>query len=156
REQVYVPYAQSPRDRLVFAVAAPGSPAALLPSLRRALTALDRDIPLARARRLSRAVAEARTTPRFAARGAGLLAMLSLALTAIGVYGVAAGNAAERTREIGVRIALGAEPSRVVRMMLADGGRPVAAGVAAGAAGAVAARPLLAHLVFGVGPGDPA
>jgi ABC-type antimicrobial peptide transport system permease subunit len=83
-------------------------------------------------------------------------ALLALALGAVGVYGVMAHLVARRHREIGIRIALGALPREILGMVLSQGLSLAALGIAAGIVGALAATRLLAGLLFGVAPGDPA
>jgi ABC-type antimicrobial peptide transport system permease subunit len=91
---------------------------------------------------------------RFAARLAALFALVALTVGAVGVYGVVAYQATARTRELGVRAALGATAGSLRRMVLADGGRLAAWGVALGLAAAVASTRLLGGLLYGVSPLD--
>jgi predicted permease len=93
--------------------------------------------------------------PRFYMMLLGAFAIAGVMLAAIGIYGVMSYNVARRTREIGIRIALGAEPRTIRRMVLASGLRTTLAGVALGVAGAWAATPLLSSLLYGVKPNDP-
>jgi macrolide transport system ATP-binding/permease protein len=92
---------------------------------------------------------------RLIARLTSLFGLLALLLAAIGLYGVTAYTVVRRTPEIGIRMALGAEPARVVASVLADGLRPAAAGIALGLAGAAALTSLLSSVLFDVAPGDP-
>jgi ABC-type antimicrobial peptide transport system permease subunit len=85
----------------------------------------------------------------------GGFSLASLLLAAIGVYGVLAYSVTQRTREIGVRIALGAEPLTITRMVVASGARMVVIGAAAGLAAALALSGLMRSLLFGIGPRDP-
>jgi ABC-type antimicrobial peptide transport system permease subunit len=93
--------------------------------------------------------------PRFYASLLGTFAGLALALAAVGIYGVVAHTVARRTREIGVRIALGAPAAQVGRMVMREGMQVVAIGLAAGLAGGAAASRLLAGLLYGVAATDP-
>ena len=93
--------------------------------------------------------------PRYAVVLFGLLAGIALVLSAVGLYGVVAFAVAQRTREIGIRIALGAEPRRVVRLILGDGMRLAIAGCGIGVIGAYAATRTLTALLYGVSPKDP-
>jgi len=92
---------------------------------------------------------------RVAAAGATVLGVVALALASIGLYGVLAYVVAQRTREIGVRVALGASPTHVVRLVLAEGSWLIGIGVAVGIAGAIAGAPLLSALLLDVGTRDP-
>jgi ABC-type antimicrobial peptide transport system permease subunit len=85
----------------------------------------------------------------------GGFSLASLLLAAIGVYGVLAYSVTQRTREIGVRIALGAEPLTITRMVVASGARMVMIGAAAGLVAALALSGLMRSLLFGIGPRDP-
>ena len=86
----------------------------------------------------------------------GVLAIVAIVLSAVGVYGLLAYTVSQRSQEIGVRLALGAEPSRVGRMILADGMRLALFGIVPGVLGAYAAARTMSALLFGVAPGDPA
>jgi len=133
-----------------------GDPAALTASVRAALWAVDRDVPVFDVRAMSAIVARSLATRSFAVTLLGSFAAVALLLAVIGLYGVLSYAVTQRTSELGVRFALGATPGRVVRMVLGDGLRLVAAGAAVGlAAGAVAAR-LMSGLLFGIRAFDPA
>jgi putative ABC transport system permease protein len=92
---------------------------------------------------------------QFSAVLLGGFSLASLLLAAIGVYGVLAYSVTQRTREIGVRIALGAEPLTITRMVVASGARMVMIGAAGGLAAALALSGLMKSLLFGIGPRDP-
>ncbi|MEM7583588.1 MAG: ABC transporter permease [Acidobacteriota bacterium] len=131
-------------------------PAALAGPLRSVVSRIDPALPLAREQAgdayLTNAVAE----PRFNATLLGAFGGLALLLAAVGVFGVISYTVAQQVREIGVRIALGADAKRIVRWVLGRGFRPVAWGIVAGLAGAALSNRLLASLVFGVPTLDPA
>jgi putative ABC transport system permease protein len=93
--------------------------------------------------------------PRFRSLLMAVFAASALLLSAIGIYGVIAYSVAQRTQEIGVRIALGATPMGVVRMVLGQGGRLAVVGIALGLGGAAGLTPLLQRMLFGVDPSDP-
>jgi ABC-type antimicrobial peptide transport system permease subunit len=124
--------------------------------VREAVRAFDADLPLYRIRSMEDAVSESLAEPRLATSLLGLFAALALLLAAVGVYGVVAYSVATRTREIGVRVALGADRTRVVGMVLYEGLRPVVVGVAFGLGGAWAATGLVRSMLFGVAPNDTA
>jgi putative ABC transport system permease protein len=103
---------------------------------------------------MSDAVSEALGVPRFAARVLSAFGLVALLLAALGLYGLVAYSVSRRTREIGVRVALGARAAHVARLVLGDALGPAVAGVAVGLAGALLASRLLAKLLFAVGPTD--
>ena len=103
---------------------------------------------------MSDAVAEALGGPRFAARVFTAFALVGLLLAALGLYGLVSYAVGRRTREIGVRVALGARPLDVARLVLDEGLRPAVLGVALGLAGVLAGARLLSSLLFGVRPTD--
>jgi len=99
-------------------------------------------------------VHEALAGPRFAARVLTAFALVALSLAALGLYGLIAYAVGRRTREIGVRVTLGARPLDVARLVLREGLVPAAFGVALGLLGALAAARVVSRLLFGVGPTD--
>jgi len=161
---IYVPYAQHPMREVNYFIRRAGGGAAadsvaagapLLPAVRHALRAFDPNLPLVRLQPL-RASADLGLLPqRVAATVAGSLGSLALLLAGIGVYGVTAFAVASRTREIGVRMALGADRARVMRMVFAQGVRLAAIGGSIGVAMAIGVAQLISSLLFGVSPLDP-
>lgn len=154
----YVPYRQRvlPFVRDVSVVVRSASdPGALLPPLRRALLAVDPDLPVYRARTLDAIVSGSVETRRFNAALLQTFALMALALAMIGVYGVLNYTVGQRTREIGVRIALGAPPAAVRRLVLADGLALVGRGLGLGLPLALASSRLLEGMLFAVRPWDP-
>jgi putative ABC transport system permease protein len=154
----YVPYAQRvlpfPRDvSVVVRVAADPGPS--LPALRRALLAVDPDLPVYRARTLDAVVSGSVESRRFNATLLQSFASLALALAMIGIYGVLSYTVGLRTREIGVRVALGAPPSAVRRLVLEDGLGLAAGGLALGLPLALGLSRLLEGMLFAVRPWDP-
>jgi putative ABC transport system permease protein len=131
-------------------------PSALAPRIRSAVARIDRAVPVTAPRRVETLVADSAARTRFTVVLLATFAGVALALGAVGIYGVVAYAVARRTREIGVRIALGARASDVLRMVLREGGVLAGAGVALGLVGALAASRLLAGFLFGVTPNDPA
>jgi predicted permease len=158
RHFVYVPLAQNPMRTLhYFLHAADGraAGAALAPAVRSALRSLDPNLPLIHFAPLASYADLGLLPQRLAASVAGSLGMVALLLSAIGVYGVTAFAVASRTREIGLRMALGADRRRVLREVVRQGLRVTAVGAAVGFAGALAVTQLLTSLLFGVSPSDP-
>jgi putative ABC transport system permease protein len=128
--------------------------AAFAPELRRAVWTVDRDQPIA-ARLLEDTLANGQAAPRFQAFLLTLFATLALALAAVGIYGVVAYAVSQRAAEIGLRLALGAEASRLLRWIVARSLRPVLAGAAIGLAAAILLARMLDGFLFEVSPVDP-
>jgi predicted permease len=154
RPTIYVAHAQWPVDYLGVALRTGGEPARLAEAARRAVAELDPDLPVFRVRTLEQLAADAVAQPRLYATLFALFAAVAVALAALGVYGVLAHGVASRTREIGVRVALGAGRGEVVGMVMRQGALLAGAGVALGLAGARASAGVMARLLFGVGPAD--
>jgi putative ABC transport system permease protein len=134
---------------------ASADPMALAPTIRRAVASVDARQPFTDVRSMREYVSMALVRPKLYARLVGSFAFLALFLAAIGLYGLLAYTVSQRTHEIGVRMALGAEPGEVLRATMWDGGKLIAAGVALGTAGAYALGSVLAKFLFGVRPVDP-
>ena len=154
--EVYLAHAQWPVDFVTVALRSRREPLALLEPARQTLRRLDPEVPLARARSMEQLVALAVARPRFYLTLLAAFAAAALVLAAIGVYGVMAFAASRRVREIGIRVALGAQRRDILRLLLAESGRLALCGIALGAAGTLAAARLLAGLLHGVEPRDPA
>jgi putative ABC transport system permease protein len=131
-------------------------PRSAINSIRAAVSALDRDVPVARVYTLDQLIDESVTAPRFRTILVTVFAIVGLALAAIGIYGVMAYSVSERARELSVRIALGATTGDVMRMVLVEAFTLAAAGVAVGVAGAIATTRVMAALLFGITLTDPA
>jgi len=153
--QIYVPFEQSPERSMVLAARTSGDPLALVPAVRRAIAAIDSDLPLADVSTLEDRKAVALARPRVNATVLGGFALAALVLAAVGIYGVVAYGVVQRTRELGIRMALGAGGSTLLRMVIRQGMMPVLGGMAVGLVGALAGGRLLRGLLFGVGSGDP-
>jgi predicted permease len=151
----YLPYAQGPNAALVVALRTEGDPRALAQPLARAVLSIDPDLPVYDVTTLEERLAEEEGPSSAIAALMGSYAGLALLLSALGVYGALAHRVAARTREIGLRMALGAGRSDIVRMVLRDGMALVAAGVVLGLSLALALSRAIAGLLFGVSPTDP-
>ena len=125
-------------------------------TLRRELRGMDSNVPIMRVRRLTQDVNADLQSERLIALLAGLFGVLALGLASVGLYGVMAYAVAQRTREVGIRMALGARRGDVVGMIVRESLVPVLIGMAIGLAAAVALTRLVAGLLFGVAPRDPA
>src|SRR6266508_1524952 len=157
RPQLYHPHAQSPYDVMAMAVRAD---ATALPSLRSAIQQefkqLDAALPVANFRTMPELMAKATARPRFITLLLGLFAAAALMLTVIGLYGVVAYGVNQRTREIGMRMALGAQQQNVLALIIRQGMRPAFVGVSVGMVGAFGLMRLLAGQLYEIKPTDPA
>ena len=135
-------------------VSANGAPLSLLPDVRAAIRSVDPTIPISDVRTMTDRLSHAAATQRFRAALISTLGVLALLLATIGIYGVVASAVVRRTREIGVRMALGEESSRVRRRVVTEAIGMAGAGIAVGVAGAVVAGRWMATFLVGVSPTD--
>jgi putative ABC transport system permease protein len=152
--QIYIPFEQAPIRSMVLTVRTSGDPTSLVPALRRAFAELDSDLPLADVSTLGQRKAVSLARPRVNAAVLGGFALAALVLAAVGIYGVVAYGVVQRTRELGIRMALGAERGALLRMVLRQGMAPVLGGMLLGLVGALAGGRVLRSLLFGVGTSD--
>jgi putative ABC transport system permease protein len=156
RPHVYVPLAQDPWANATLVVEpTDGSAAGLVPRVRSAMARVDRNRPVGRVRTLTAISSEATARPRFRAVLVGTFALLALVLAMVGVFGVLAYSVQQRTREFGVRIALGASGMSVLRLVLGNASRVIGTGVVIGLVLAFAFAQSVASFLFGVEPRDP-
>ena len=155
---IYQPYTQVKRpfflSHMTFAVRTVARPESVVTAMRGVLQEVDRNQPAQSITAMTDLVATTTAEPQFQTRLIAIFSMLALLLAAIGVYGVLACAVAERTREIGIRMALGAEKSDITRMILRRSLLLVTVGVALGVAGALAVTRVLARFLFDVKPTD--
>ena len=151
---LYVPFAQRPVSNLTLAVRTGGNPIRLINPVRAAVRALDPDQPLSSVAPMSDIVAASVQQPRDRTALIGVFALIALLLAAIGVYAVMAYGVNERTREIGVRVALGAATGDVIRLIIRGALGMTLVGVVLGLAGGFMASRVLGSLLFGVGATD--
>jgi putative ABC transport system permease protein len=150
----YMPYRQNPWNDQFVVVRSVSDPAALASAMREAVAALDKDVPVARLRTMDELMTASVAPPKFRTVLVTIFALVGLLLAAIGIYGVMAYAVAERTHELGVRIALGADRSAVLRLVLRETIVLAAIGIALGLAGAFATTRLIQSLLFAVTPTD--
>jgi predicted permease len=152
---VYVPYAQEPFWGAEVVVRTGLSVGAIGKTIRSQVAQMDRDLPVTKVEGMPDAIEATVAQPRFRAWLVGLFGVIALILAAAGIFGVISYSVACRTREIGIRMALGATPGNVLRQILGESVRFVLAGLAAGVALSLGIVRLLASLLFGVRPADP-
>jgi putative ABC transport system permease protein len=156
--EMYVPYNQKVWPSLLTMdalVRTKVDPPSLTDTVRGALRSVDADLPLAKIATLNTIVDDSMTLPRFAMVVLGSFAALALLLASVGMYGVISYFVAQRTREIGVRVALGAQRRDVFGMVLGQGARLAAIGIALGLLAALAAARMMVSFLYGVQPIDP-
>jgi len=164
KEKFYVPHTQWHRSlgtanqvrSMSLVIKTDGDPSALTPSIRNTIRRIDPNLPVADVRSMDDVVGAALATPTFTSVLLSIFAALALTLSAIGIYGVLSYVVSRRTREIGIRVAIGASRADVVRMVLGSGLGLAIAGIGAGLGLALAITRLLRGLLHGVTPADPA
>jgi ABC-type antimicrobial peptide transport system permease subunit len=140
---------------LVSVVRASVDPASLEPAARQLVASMDKDIPVTEMRTMPELMSLQLSQPRFAMVLLGAFAALALTLTVVGLYGVMTYSVSRRTREIGVRLALGAQRAMVMRMVLREAAILLAAGVAIGLAASLAGASALKTMLYGTAARDP-
>jgi putative ABC transport system permease protein len=150
----YMPFAQGYGPRMFLAVRSSGDAGRVAEPLRRAIQSIDPGVTLAQIGTMEQALASSVSQPRFDTMLLGLFAGIALLLAAVGIYGLIAYSVAQRTHEIGVRMALGAARADVVHMVVRQGARLAAIGIVLGLGGALALTRLLKTMLFGIGVTD--
>ena len=153
---LYLPVLQAYDGRTTLVIHTAGEPAALTEAVRAEVGQVDKHIPLFAVKSMSDQVATTLWQQRMAAGLIGVFGGLSLLLAAIGIYGVISHSVTERTRETGVRVALGASPGAVVKLFIRRGVRLALIGVVLGVVAGFSLTRLMTGLLYGVGPTDPA
>lgn len=155
--QLFVPYAQQSQVRWMnYEVRTRMNPDAMLPALRSALRSADPELPLVNLRTQQEQIDQDLAEERLFVTLTSGFGLLALVLAAVGIYGVMAYSVAQRTNEIGIRMALGAVPRQVIALVLREASWLSAAGIAAGMGGSLALGRLLKSMLYGVAPCDPA
>jgi putative ABC transport system permease protein len=155
RLELYLPYEQSPTTEMSLVLRSSVNPASLTSAVREAVLAIDKDQPVADVNTMTQLVNNSVATPRITLVLLGLFSALALVLAAIGTYGVIAYSVQQRTHELGIRLALGAQRRDVMRLVLAHGMKLAGIGIAIGVAAAFGLTRLMASLLFGTGASDP-
>jgi putative ABC transport system permease protein len=153
--ETYFPMAQAPDPQAFVLLRTNGDPMTLIAAAQAAVWAIDRNQAIASIRTVPELLAQREVTRRFTTLLLVVFASVALVLAIIGTYGVIAHATAQRTQEIGIRIALGADRRTILRMVLAGGLRIAATGLAIGVVGALALTQVLSGLLFGVSARDP-
>ncbi|HXU39700.1 MAG TPA: ABC transporter permease [Blastocatellia bacterium] len=153
--EYYVPESQVPLDSMILTVKTVGDPHGIVGAVRDEVRDLDKDLPIYNIHTLDDYLSAAVAQPRLFAVLLAIFAGLALALTTIGLYGVMSYSVAQRTHEIGIRMALGARPANVLRLMVMQGMTVAALGIGFGLATALLVTRVMAGLLFGIGTRDP-
>jgi putative ABC transport system permease protein len=155
-EEIYTPYLQAPYwNSMTLTIRTASSPLALTQSVHQLILGIDKDQPVSKIRTMDEVMDAAVAAPKFRTLLLGLFGLAALLLGAIGIYGVMFYSVSERTREIGIRVALGAARPQIVRLVLKQGLVLTLAGLAIGLLGALALTHLLASMLYDVRPSDP-
>jgi len=152
---VYYPHAHLAYNRMVLVVRTKGNPLAQTEPIRQVIRRIDAAQPIADVRTMEKVVADTFSRQHFSTLLLAGFSSASLLLAAIGIYGILTYAVSERTREIGLRVALGATPQRVMSLIVRAAARPVVVGFFIGIAGALALTGLLRSLLFDISPRDP-
>ena len=162
QEQFYMSISQVPDQFMpllarggLFVVRTQGSPEIEMGAIRRALEKINSEIVVYETRTMDRIISDSLAARRFSMLLMGIFAALALVLSCVGIYGVISYLAGQRTHEIGIRMALGAQRSDVLRLVLGNGAKMVLIGVASGIAASLALTRLMAKMLFGVSAYDP-
>jgi putative ABC transport system permease protein len=153
---IYLAHHQVPTQAMSVVLRGTGDPLSLAPAVRRTVAALDPDVPVTRLLSVSQLVSDSVSQRRFYMLLLTLFAALALALAGVGIFGVVSYTVVQRTREIGIRMALGAAPGRVLHEVVGRGVGLAGIGLGVGLVLSLGATRTLAGLLYGVGPQDPA
>ena len=153
--EMYVPAGQRPEREMSIIIRTTADPAGLAASLRNEVQTIDPDLPVANVRSMPQLLSNSIAKPRFNYLLLSVFAAVALILATTGVYGVMAYAATQRTREFGIRLALGAQRREILKLIFKQGGKLVMIGISLGLAGALALTHFMKSLLFGVSTTDP-
>jgi predicted permease len=156
RGQIYLPFALAPRPQISLVVRTTAPMQTFAAYVQQEVKKLDKDMPISSLRAEQEYVDKARAQTRFVTSLAGALAAIALLLASVGIYGVTSYSVVQRSSEIAIRLALGADAADIRRLVLRESMLPVLVGVVTGLVLATALTPLLSGLLYGVRPSDPA
>jgi putative ABC transport system permease protein len=155
RPMIYWPHVRSAYPWMLIAVRTAGAPTGVVPAITAQVRSMDANLPVADVRTMEDIVSDSVAEQRLTMTLLGVFAALALVLSAIGIYGVIGYMVVQRTQEIGIRMALGAARSELLRLVIGQAMRMALAGVALGVVGAFALMRVMQGLLFGVQPSDP-
>jgi ABC-type antimicrobial peptide transport system permease subunit len=153
--QIYAAHTQVTLGEMALLVRTPLEPASVAPTVRGIVESLDAEVPVSEIQELTQVRDASISTDRFRTLVLGAFGLLALVLAVIGVYGVISYGVVQRTREIGIRVALGARRAQILRLVIGEGMLTVAGGIVVGLVAAAALSRLLVSLLYQVRPGDP-
>ena len=153
--EMFVPHLQQPWLSTALLVRTKVEPSSIALAVQHAVSVVDKNQPIAQVKTMERLLSESAAQPRFYALLLGVFAGVALLLAVIGIYGVMSYTVAQRTHEIGIRMALGARAGDVLRMIIGRGMAQAVLGIALGLAAAMALTRLLSRLLYGIAPNDP-
>jgi putative ABC transport system permease protein len=152
---IYASYLQIPEMKMSLVVRAEGDPAKMIRAVEKQVWGVDKDQPMYKIRTMRQVVGESQSSSRFTLVLLAIFAAVAMGLAAVGIYGVISYTVTQRTREIGIRIALGAARHDLLRLVVGQGTILALTGVAVGLAGALALTRVIRNLLFGVSATDP-
>jgi putative ABC transport system permease protein len=155
RPQIYAPHAQVGVEEMVLLLRTERDPSALAPAVREVVSRIDAGVPVSEVREMTQVRSASIAAERFRTLVLAAFGVLALVLAAIGVYGIIAYGVVQRSREIGIRMALGARRPEILRLVVGDGMLMVAIGIVIGVIAAAGLSRFLESLLYGVRPGDP-